>query len=186
MILSTQALASSSAIARTWPTVSGSLPSSAGVLVNPAFIFSSKMDSALSAVTMVLGIESGEPESQRNSARIFCSRTTSPLASPSSSVATSWRAKYSGLPPSKMSVPRPAMLVEMVTPPKRPAWAMISPSARWNLALRTTWGMSCFFSSREITSDLSTFRVPTKIGWPRACRVLMSLTTELNFSASLL
>jgi hypothetical protein len=37
-------------------------------------------------------------------------------------------ASPSGLPPSKMSVPRPAMLVEMVTAPLRPAWATTSAS----------------------------------------------------------
>ena len=45
----------------------------------------------------------------------------------------------SGLPPSRMSVPRPAMLVAMVTMPRRPAWATISASRSWNLALSTTW-----------------------------------------------
>ena len=35
---------------------------------------------------------------------------------------------YSGLPPSRMSVPRPAMLVEMVTEPLRPLCATISAS----------------------------------------------------------
>ena len=34
------------------------------------------------------------------------------------------RARKSGLPPSRMSVPRPAMLVAMVTAPTWPAWEM--------------------------------------------------------------
>src|SRR3954465_6223463 len=34
----------------------------------------------------------------------------------------------SGLPPSLMSTPRPAMLVAIVTAPLRPAWAIVSPS----------------------------------------------------------
>ena len=34
----------------------------------------------------------------------------------------------SGLPPSRMSVPRPAMFVAIVTAPCRPAWATISAS----------------------------------------------------------
>ena len=33
---------------------------------------------------------------------------------------SSWRAMNSALPPSRMSVPRPAMLVAMVTMPERP------------------------------------------------------------------
>ena len=44
----------------------------------------------------------------------------------------------SELPPRRMSVPRPAMLVAMVTMPNLPAWATISASFSWNLALRTT------------------------------------------------
>ena len=36
-------------------------------------------------------------------------------------------------------MPRPAMLVAMVTMPRRPAWATISASRSWNLALSTTW-----------------------------------------------
>ncbi len=55
------------------------------------------------------------------------------------SLRASIRARPSGLPPSTMSVPRPAMLVAMVTAPLRPAWAMISASLAWCLALSTTW-----------------------------------------------
>ncbi len=46
-------------------------------------------------------------------------------------------ARKSGLPPSRMSVPRPAMLVAMVTVFSRPAWATISASRSWYLALST-------------------------------------------------
>ncbi len=42
-----------------------------------------------------------------------------------------------GLPPSRMSTPRPAMLVAMVSAPGRPAWAMMCASISWYLALRT-------------------------------------------------
>ena len=37
-------------------------------------------------------------------------------------------ARYSALPPSMMSVPRPAMFVAIVTAPNLPAWATISAS----------------------------------------------------------
>ena len=37
-----------------------------------------------------------------------------------SRAAISWRARYSGLPPSRMSTPRPAMFVATVTAPRRP------------------------------------------------------------------
>jgi hypothetical protein len=43
----------------------------------------------------------------------------------SSMLAASWRMRMSTLPPSWMSVPRPAMLVAMVTAPSEPAWAMM-------------------------------------------------------------
>ena len=46
-------------------------------------------------------------------------------------------ASTSGLPPSRMSVPRPAMFVAIVTAPERPACATISASRSWSLALRT-------------------------------------------------
>ena len=47
----------------------------------------------------------------------------------------------SGLPPSMMSVPRPAMLVATVTAPLRPACATIWASRWWFLALRTSCRM---------------------------------------------
>ncbi len=47
-------------------------------------------------------------------------------------------AMNSGLPPSKMSVPRPAMLVAIVIEPLRPAWAMI-PASRWCCLAFSTW-----------------------------------------------
>ncbi len=46
----------------------------------------------------------------------------------------------SGLPPSTMSVPRPAMFVAMVTAPSRPACATISASRSWYRALSTSCG----------------------------------------------
>jgi hypothetical protein len=49
-------------------------------------------------------------------------------------------ASISGLPPSQMSVPRPAMLVEIVTAPLRPACATISASRSWCFAFNTLCG----------------------------------------------
>ena len=72
----------------------------------------------------------------------------------------------SGLPPRMMSVPRPAMLVAIVTPPLRPAWATISASRSWYLAFRTWCGMPCRSSISEICSDFSIDVVPTRIGRP--------------------
>ena len=50
-------------------------------------------------------------------------------------------AMKSGLPPSWMSVPRPAMLVATVTAPSRPAWATMCASRAWFFAFRTSCGM---------------------------------------------
>ena len=58
--------------------------------------------------------------------------------------------------PSLMSVPRPAMLVAMVTEPRWPAREMISASCWWNLALRTEWMMLARRSMRLSTSEAST------------------------------
>src|SRR6201993_1131522 len=63
-------------------------------------------------------------------------------------------AMNSGLPPSRMSVPRPAMLVAIVTIPLRPACATISASRSWYLAFRTTCLIPFFFSNSESLSEL--------------------------------
>src|SRR5262249_49732797 len=72
--------------------------------------------------------------------------------------------RKSGLPPSRMSVPRPAMLVAMVTAPWRPAWATISASRSWYLALSTSWRMPRFLRSDDSRSDFSIEMVPTSTG----------------------
>jgi len=83
-------------------------------------------------------------------------------------------------------VPRPAMLVAIVTAPSRPAWATISASRSWYLAFSTSWRMPRFLSSAATRSDFSMETVPTRIGCPCSCRVRMSSTTALNFSRSVL
>ena len=67
-----------------------------------------------------------------------------------------------------MSVPRPAMLVAMVTAPNLPAWATISASRSWFLAFRTLWRMPVRCSSLEMYSLFSMLTVPTRTGWPLA------------------
>jgi hypothetical protein len=73
-------------------------------------------------------------------------------------------ARNSELPPSMMSVPRPAMFVATVTAPLRPASATIEASRSWCLALST----SCLTPLRrnwsERYSDFSTLTVPTRTG----------------------
>ena len=84
----------------------------------------------------------------------FCSssgsdRLKAPLVTPPSSTgstpsrASCWRARCSGLPPSLMSTPRPAMFVAIVTAPGWPASATMSASraACSGLAFRTVCGM---------------------------------------------
>ena len=50
----------------------------------------------------------------------------------------------SRVPPRMMSTPRPAMLVAMVTAPRRPAWEMICASISWYFAFRTLWTIPSF------------------------------------------
>ncbi len=66
------------------------------------------------------------------------------------------RPSLPGSPPSLMSVPRPAMLVAIVTAPLRPAWAMIPDSFSWNLALRTSCLIPRRLSISPRISDFST------------------------------
>ena len=61
-------------------------------------------------------------------------------ASASSASAGSAASSASRLPPSTMSVPRPAMLVAMVTVPGRPAWATMCASRSCCLAFSTWCG----------------------------------------------
>ena len=82
------------------------------------------------------------------------------------------RIRWSGTPPRMMSVPRPAMLVAMVTAPKRPAWATISASRSWYFAFRTTCLIPAFFRSVERCSDFSMEMVPTRTGRPDRVQLL--------------
>ena len=91
-------------------------------------------------------------------------------------------ASCSGSPPSLMSTPRPAMLVAIVTAPRRPAWATVSPS-RWaysGFALRTSCLIPARVSSLESISEISTEIVPTSTGWPRSWRSAISFTTAFH------
>ena len=78
-------------------------------------------------------------------------------------------ASKSGFPPSMISVPRPAMLVAIVTAPLRPASATISASFSWCLALSTLCFIPFFLSISLISSDISIEIVPTRTGWPVSC-----------------
>ena len=75
------------------------------------------------------------------------------------------RARNSGLPPSRMSVPRPAMLVAMVT---APTVAGLRDDFRlalaWFFAFSTSCSMPRLRSMVESISLVSTETVPTRIG----------------------
>ena len=90
----------------------------------------------------------------------------------------------STLPPSWMSVPRPAMLVAIVTAPSLPASATICASASCWRAFRTLWGTPSFFSISDSSSDFSMLVVPTRIGWPLAWASLIASTTAAFFSVA--
>jgi len=92
----------------------------------------------------------------------------------------------SGLPPSRMSVPRPAMLVATVTAPLRPACATISASCAWYFAFSTTCFTPRRRSSPDSRSDFSTETVPTSTGRPVFCCSMISPTIASYFSRSVL
>ena len=65
-----------------------------------------------------------------------------------------------------MSVPRPAMLVEIVTDPLRPACATISASRSCCFAFSTLCFTPRFLSRFASRSEVSIEIVPTSTGWP--------------------
>ncbi|CFW38915.1 Uncharacterised protein [Bordetella pertussis] len=92
----------------------------------------------------------------------------------------------STLPPSTMSVPRPAMLVAMVMWPGLPASATISASRACCLALRTSCGSLAWRSRPASSSEFSMLVVPTSTGWPRSWQSRMSLRIAWYFSCVVL
>ena len=105
-------------------------------------------------------------------------------SSVNSSVRMSARAAKSGLPPSIISVPRPAMLVAMVTAFFLPACATISASFSWFFAFSTLCFTPVRSSMPDSRSDFSTDTVPTSTGRPVACTRLISSTTARNLPGS--
>ena len=85
-----------------------------------------------------------------------------------------------------MSVPRPAMLVAIVTAPGWPARATISASRWWYFAFSTLCGMPARLSMRDSVSDTSTLTVPTSTGKPSSCSRSRLLEIALYFSRRVL
>mmetsp|Transcript_233 Transcript_233/g.661 ORF Transcript_233/g.661 Transcript_233/m.661 type:complete len:215 (-) Transcript_233:635-1279(-) len=114
------------------------------------------------------------------------SKSTS-AASPAAATSRSSqdRASMPGLPPSRMSVPRPAMFVEMVTALRRPACAMMRPSraAMSARALSTSWGMPSAARAALRSSDAAMEDEPTSTGRPVACMRFTSSTKAARFPA---
>jgi len=79
-------------------------------------------------------------------------------------------------------VPRPAILVAMVTAPLRPAWAIISASRAIDsgLAFRTSCLTPSAVSLSEKACDASTEVVPTSTGRPDRCMPISSLSAALD------
>mmetsp|Transcript_17814 Transcript_17814/g.45589 ORF Transcript_17814/g.45589 Transcript_17814/m.45589 type:complete len:219 (-) Transcript_17814:1389-2045(-) len=127
------------------------------------------------------------PSTARQAASAVAARTSAPAlgsagsstSSLSSSVPTAdasclrsqTRASAPALPPSKMSVPRPAMFVERVTAPRLPACAITKPSrlALSARALRTSCAMPSASSATERSSESAMLAVPTSTGLPCTC-----------------
>ena len=63
-----------------------------------------------------------------------------------------------------MSVPRPAMLVAIVTAPITPAFSIINASLAWFLAFKTLCLIPRLFNILLNNSEVSTETVPSKIG----------------------
>ena len=76
------------------------------------------------------------------------------------------------------------MLVATVTAPSLPAWATISASFSWNLALSTLCLIPRFLSMAESSSDFSMEMVPTSTGWPFSWHWIISSITASNFPFS--
>jgi hypothetical protein len=93
---------------------------------------------------------------------------------------------FSTLPPSTMSVPRPAMLVAMVI--------IFGPAGLRDdlgllgvlLGVEHLVRQLGLLSSSEISSEFSIEVVPTSTGWPRSWQSRMSATTASYFSLAVL
>src|SRR3954462_11420832 len=91
-----------------------------------------------------------------------------------------------GVAASRMSTPRPAMLVATVTAPRRPAWATICASRSWFFAFKTLCSIPRRLRTPDKRSDFSIDTVPTSTGWPCSLRARMSSATAFHFSSSFL
>ena len=104
------------------------------------------------------------------------------VGSASGSAAIACMILKSTLPPSFMSVPRPAMLVAIVTAETFPASATIWASRSCWRALSTLCGIPASSSIPLRCSDLSIDVVPTRVGWPRSCASRIASRTAASLS----
>ena len=89
----------------------------------------------------------------------------------------------SRFPPKTISVPRPAILVAIVTAPGRPALTIILASNSCCLALSTLCLILAFLSIADNSSEVSTDAVPTNTGAPLTTISCISEITVSNFSS---
>ncbi len=101
-----------------------------------------------------------------------------------SSFFISFSASKSGLPPSMISVPLPAIFVAIVTIPWRPASATISASFSCCLAFNTLCLTPFLFSIWLISSEFSIEIVPTRTGCPFSFASITLLVIALNLDFS--
>ena len=83
-------------------------------------------------------------------------------------------------------MPRPAMLVAIVSAPFCPAPATIFASRSWYFALSTSWVSPRRLSIFDNVSETSTDVVPISAGRPSPCSRSTSSSTALYFSRRVL
>ena len=120
------------------------------------------------------------------SIRLDSWRSVPSMKSPPTAFTASASSGVESFPPSTISVPRPAMLVAIVTAPSLPAWATISASFSWYLAFRTTCSMPLRLKSELRYSLFSTDTVPTSTGCPFAWQSRICWIIALYFPVSVL
>ena len=89
-----------------------------------------------------------------------------------------------GFPPSRISVPLPAILVDTVTAFSLPAWAIILASSLWFFAFSTLCAIPMLSSITDRASECFTEAVPMRIGLPVAWTFLISSQIASHFSSS--
>mmetsp|Transcript_11138 Transcript_11138/g.39419 ORF Transcript_11138/g.39419 Transcript_11138/m.39419 type:complete len:284 (+) Transcript_11138:3-854(+) len=173
-------LAISVETSKPWPSLKARSPGSSRPNSRRSSFAAARQAASRSASTSgdSSGLGSSSTETRDCAARSASTRGTSDWR-------TRRRATSSALPPSRMSVPRPAMLVAMVTALTRPACEMISDSrsATSGLAFRTRCLMPSLESSSLTSAESSMEVVPTSTGRPASCSSWTRARTLRNLAS---